>query len=100
MIARPGQRVNLLIGRDDEEGGLQEGMRLELEPNVGANDYVVDLRMSLESAGDLEVEISQGLTLVSGRPVVVLLGRPPSARILFETLHCPHSINPIPPGAA
>lgn len=76
-IARPGQQATLLLGHEDADGGaLLDGVRIEVEPNIGANNQVIDLRLSFErQGGAAQVSQSAGFTLVTGTPLLVPLGR-------------------------
>lgn len=69
MIARPGQRTVRLHGMLGEDGHtLREGLRLEVEPNVGANDYISDMRVFLECRGAVGVSLGTGFTWGRGSP--------------------------------
>jgi hypothetical protein len=50
-------------------------LRLEVEPNVGANDYIIDMRVFLECRGAVGVSLGTGFTVGSGKPIVLRLGR-------------------------
>ena len=50
-------------------------MRLEVEPNVGANDYIIDMRVFLECRGAVGVSLGTGFSVGSGKPIVLRLGR-------------------------
>lgn len=54
---------------------LREGLRLEVEPDVGANDYIIDMRVFLECRGAVGVSLGTGFTVGSGKPIVLRLGR-------------------------
>ncbi|MFP6865364.1 MAG: hypothetical protein VCA35_05435 [Roseibacillus sp.] len=54
---------------------LREGLRLEVEPDVGANDYIIDMRVFLECRGAVGVSLGTGFSVGSGKPIVLRLGR-------------------------
>lgn len=74
LLVRPGQKATLLHGTE-ETGVLKKGTRLEIEPNLGANDHIIDLRFSVESKGRVQTMLSTGVTLERGIPLVMPLGR-------------------------
>ena len=71
-VGRLGQKVTLRHGWPAEE--LKRGVSLVVEPNLGANNRVVDVRVEVEMAGGPPVKASTGLTMNAGTPVVVPLG--------------------------
>lgn len=76
MVARPGQKAVLIHGAEGDEAlSIREGLRMEIEPNIGANDHIVDLRLFIESRGTSEAMMSTGLTLENGLLKVLRFGR-------------------------
>jgi hypothetical protein len=72
ILGRPGQRATTRHGWPMEE--LKRGGVLTLEPNVGANNRIVDVRVDFIVAGSHAMRLATGLTVANGQPVVVPLG--------------------------
>ena len=71
-VGRSGQQVTVRHGWFDEK--LKRGMEMELEPMIGSNNRIVEMRMYVKLAGKRSAEVSTGFSLVAGKPVVVPVG--------------------------
>lgn len=96
VLTRVGQKATMRHGRGAER--LERGLLLELDPTLGPNNRIIDMRLALEMAGESAVRLSSGLTLTEGKSVMVPLGERngkkigvvTTARVLDGTGHTIH----------
>ena len=67
IVSRPGQDGSYLLESEDRI------VEIELEPQIGANDEMIDLRAegAFQLAGEKEVSLKTGVTLRNGEPAIL-----------------------------